>query len=222
MKTKRENIERGAQLLRECEGSLQGLVAQAASEGDYEGVLRLTAMAGGLAALADSALNGKIALPEVGLADSKPVKSGARVTPSGQDPTRKRKRRKTARRKKSGYPKFVRRRNDLIKVGWSKREKKEYEHRAPWESVQLVTQAIARAGASGEIFTSEDFLPVSAPEGTHEIPTYQGYLVLAWLVSCGFVKKHGRQGYTIPDCHGLKAQVAHLWKSLPTKQMLVR
>ena len=44
-----------------------------------------------------------------------------------------------------------------------------------------------------------------------ELPSYQAYLCLAWLVAAGLLERHGRQGYTIPNAQDLDRDLDAAW-----------
>lgn len=182
--------------IRQCETELRSLLAAAADAGEYEVVLKLTSWAQQLAALAASSVDG-----------SSSARKPASVTPSS-----------SAKRAAKGkdYPHFGRRGESLLKVGWSKREKKEYEHKAPKRAVDLLVSALVRIGTNGRIFQANDILPLADPDEGNEIPAYQVYLTLAWLRSLGLVDQHGRQGYSITKPKELVATVEGAWHSLGT------
>jgi hypothetical protein len=52
------------------------------------------------------------------------------------------------------------------------------------------------------------------PSGA-EVPSYQAYLVLAWLRKENMITQHGRQGYSLPSAVNLAASVKEQWERLP-------
>ena len=64
------------------------------------------------------------------------------------------KRRSSRPKDDSGYPKFFRQGDQLIRVAWSKREKGEYQHKATYSVVQAVALAIAGCGKNGRVFST--------------------------------------------------------------------
>lgn len=187
--------DKAIKAIRQCETELRGLLAAAADAGDYEIVLKLTLWAQQLAALTVST-DGSTSLrkPTIVAPDS----SVKRVV-KGKD-----------------YPRFGRRGESLVKVGWSKREKKEYEHKAPKRVVDLLASALVRTGANRRIFQASDILRLADPDDGNEIPAYQVYLALAWLRSLGLVDQHGRKGYSITKPKELVATADGAWHSLGT------
>jgi len=95
---------------------------------------------------------------------------------------------------KRDYPRFERDDDKLVKVGWSKKAREEYEHRAPRAAVLVFAEHVGKTTAKGKTFAIEDLLPVHDAAG-EELPSYQVYLALAWLRQAGAVVKKGRDGY---------------------------
>ena len=50
-----------------------------------------------------------------------------------------------------------------------------------------------------------------------DVPSYQAYLCLAWLVAAGLVSRHGRQGYTVAAAGDVDAAVEAAWQALPKR-----
>ncbi|GAH04275.1 unnamed protein product, partial [marine sediment metagenome] len=95
-------------------------------------------------------------------------------------------------------PKFIRDEfNDrLIKIGWSKKNRNEYEHRVPFAAAMNVARYLVESIDPDKLFQVDEILPIADSEG-HEIPSYQVYVTLAWLISTGLVEKKGRDGYLV-------------------------
>lgn len=120
-------------------------------------------------------------------------------------------------RKKASYPMFLREGESLVKVGWSRSEKSEYEHKSPKKVLPILAEVIAKAGARGKRFSMDRVLPLMDPDDGTRVPDYQVYLCLAWFRTLGFLIQHGRQGYSLAS----KAPVVPLlethWLSLPSR-----
>ncbi len=115
------------------------------------------------------------------------------------------------RRTSKQYPRFVRSEDRLVKVGWSKRDSAEYEHRASEVSVRAVVAALRDLGSRE--FSMDQLMPVDDGNGA-EVPSYQVYLIVAWLRALGAVRREGRGGYVaLPDCLIATAMEKH-WGSL--------
>jgi len=225
-------MDEAIQVVRTAEQKLRELILQAAKEADYDHLQLLAEWAKHLQTLLgahtvsedspaaakdrDSALP---APPRSGSharrapAKSRPPTSNTRRTAVGG---RGRKPRKSD-GKKPEYPKFFREGEMLVKVGWSRRERKTYEHKAPRRVLQALVQALVQAGKDGERFTMEGVFPLKDPADSSEIPAYQSYLTLAWLRGNGLVVQHGRQGYSLPEDTDLTRAGDRLWNNLPSR-----
>lgn len=126
----------------------------------------------------------------------------------------KKKRASTARKRSSSkYPKFRRDGDKLVKVGWSKKARKEYEHRAPEAAIDALLASARKRFGEGEYFTAPDVLPITAHTGD-ELPDYQGYLVLKWLHSIGLIVKRGRDQYALASGKDFEGEIRSQWKGL--------
>ena len=112
---------------------------------------------------------------------------------------------------KDAYPKFFRDGQTLVKVGWSKSEGAEYEHKCPKRAVDVLVGECARVGGPGKRFVMDTLLPLSDPDSKAEIPGYQAYVALAFLRHASLIDQHGRSGYSIPKPKSLLADTASAW-----------
>jgi hypothetical protein len=122
---------------------------------------------------------------------------------------------KKAKTAKREYPKFLRDGEELLKLGWSKREKKVYRHKAPKRVVLLVSQALQQFGQHNDRFVMEQVLPIRDLENDADVPSYQVYLSLAWIRKEKLLVQHGRQGYSLRPNVNLTDAVEERWKLLP-------
>lgn len=205
--------KQATEILADAERSMRELVGIAASAGDYELVIRLTEWARQLSAIARSAEHkptGATIVLDSGNARVPEARSQRKVRPG------KRIRRRSARgQKKGNFPRFVRRNDSLVKIGWSKTDRSEYEHRAPREVAMLLASAVRKRAENGNLVRAEDVMPVLDPRDGAEIPSYQAYLCLAWLKHEGLVVPQGRKGYTVPNTGALESTVEKKWATLP-------
>lgn len=125
----------------------------------------------------------------------------------------------TRRTKPGSYPRFIRRDDKLIKIGWSKRNKQEYEHKAPGSVVFAIAGHLRTHTRDGKLFTVNDMLPVPDPEQGGELPSYQVYLALAWLRSAGAISKHGRDGYAPDHARLTEKAMANQWDALSSEDI---
>jgi len=181
-------------LLRAVELDLRQLIEEASRVADYDSVMALGQLAKELSTmLAKPVLVGR-SFPKAGSAV--PTERPDPETTSPTDSAKKtRPKPHSARRK--GYPRFERDGQSLVKVGWSKTSKAEYEHRAHRGALLAVVASLQAKGKNGDRFTLDEILPISDGSGG-EVPSYQTYLCVAWLRDLGLIEQHGRQGYSIP------------------------
>jgi hypothetical protein len=111
------------------------------------------------------------------------------------------------------YPRFERQGDRLIKIAWSKKERREYEHRMAAPVLLQVAQIFAEQGGVGTPFLMDRLMPFKMPNG-EEIPSYQAYLALAWFRSLGFVESRGKDGYLVL-ISDLRRRVEQTWSDLP-------
>ena len=122
-----------------------------------------------------------------------------------------------ASRVKESYPKFERDGEKLVKIGWSKKEKKIYEHRAPKEAVICFHKQLTNKKDPNTTFTMDEILPVPDTNGG-EVPSYQAYLALAWLRDCGLVRRKGRDGYIYTERSTDEESINKIWTALPERE----
>ena len=211
-------IEQAVAVLGDAEKQLRELVGSAAGLGEYDAAMRLAQWAKALAALhSNGAADGRTKprsehdtsqatlvspLPAGGVTeDPRPASRRARRAPP-----------------KGEYPKFYRRGDQLLKIGWSKKERSEYEHKAPRRAIDLLADIIGKKGGNGKLFTSEDVLPLRDPADGSEVPGYQGYVALAWFKAAGLIKQNGRRGYSAKKGVNVTDGVSALWAGLREQQ----
>lgn len=112
------------------------------------------------------------------------------------------------------YPQFRRDGQALVKIGWSKSDRAPYEHKSPRAVLDRLLDRLLDVSVKGRRFTSDQLFPLTDERGD-EIPAYQPYLCLAWLISIGVVSRHGRQGYTLPvPASFARSAIDRAWNSL--------
>jgi len=199
-------ITRADEALRETEKMLRGLVSEAVNAGDYAAVVQLASWARSVAEIVRTLPTSASTGDDRAAASSKPP---AKVTPSILRGSRGGKK-----SLKDEYPRFYRQDDRLVRVAWSKREKKEYEHKAPHVVLRSLAAAMLEKGAGGRVFSTEEVLPIYDDEGTL-IPSYQAYVGIALLKQTGLLDQHGRQGYSVPQPKELEKAVDAVWRNLP-------
>ena len=137
------------------------------------------------------------------------------MRPKSQSHTTQTRRQSGARGVGRKYPMFEREGDRLVKVGWSKKKRAEYEHRASKEVVACFVQHLATHVREAELFDMEGLLPIP-DSGGGEVPDYQAYLTLRWLQEVGAVEKKGRDGYvlSIPE---LATKLEQFWSAIPVR-----
>ena len=117
-----------------------------------------------------------------------------------------------SRNKLGQYPKFVREGDNLVKIGWSKSQRAEYEHKSPKRLLAVLCESLT--SANGKRIMMDKVLPLKDPVTGSAFPDYQSYVCLAWLKSGGLVTQHGRQGYSLPKGIELEKSVETHWANL--------
>lgn len=195
--------DRAAELLRQTEVRLRSLLSEAATSADYSSVVQIASWARTLRDLTKSAPS-RDGSPAVAFPIQKPGKIAAE-TPLRKD---------SSRHYQESYPRFSRQGDQLIRVAWSKREKKEYRHKASHATLKALVTAMSEKGADGRVFSTDEVLPVHDSTDGSKVPDYQAYVVISLLKQTGLIDLHGRQGYSIPRIAQFKEDVEAVWKKL--------
>lgn len=194
-----DTIQRAKQILAESEMSLRRLIEEALRAQQYSIVAELAVLAEGVAKL----LTGHNLAP--------------RPQSNSVSAIETRKLAKTATLRKRQFPYFEKEADRLIKVGWSKKNKAEYEHRATKETVVTVVRHLLACVADGKTFQADDVLPVPDIPNNGEIPSYQFYLTLAWLRSMDVLAKQSSDGYILRHSNLDEVNLEQLWAHLPIR-----
>lgn len=203
-------VQRIQEILGQADRSLAELAAQLLASRDFDGATAAVDAARRLSTLltAEPRSSKESPEPAFGLRPEVHADNAGVKTATGAKPSRVR---------KGDYPRFIREGDTLIKIGWSKSEKAEYEHKSPKKVLDHIVPAISKVGAGGKRFAMDKVLPLKDPEGG-EIPDYQAYLCLAWLRVAGAVVQHGRQGYSVSKGAPLAAAVDSAWLKLTHRE----
>mgnify|MGYP006983099211 CR=1 FL=1 len=191
---------------------MRGLMARALNEQRYHDVAAVAPLAEGVAKL----IRGETLDQPGKLGDSAAIMVN-RVEPEQQPATLDTV--AALKQKKStgdDYPRFERDGDKLVKVGWSKKDRREYEHRAPRSAVFAVAATLSSQGRPGKVFSMESILPVKGSAG-EEIPSYQAYLALAWFRHTGAVEARGKDGYAVAGGSLATDALTSAWDNLPQK-----
>jgi hypothetical protein len=188
------------------------MLATAAAAGDYEAIVRIAGWAKVLAGMISEA--GLNQTEEASISVAQPPIPGTASFTAGSPAAATAARRPRAK----DYPEFFRNGATLVKIGWSKSQKAEYEHKAPLAVLQELAKTLVSAGAKRGRFAMESLLPLKSSADGSEIPSYQTYLCLAWLRAQGLVLQHGRQGYSIKPNTDLVAKAQERFEQLPEQR----
>ena len=197
-------LGRASNLLQETEAKLRGFLSEAATSGDYASVVQIASWARTLSEL----LNQK---------SIERATSAAPILRAVQNGAKERKNVSLPKRTRRNYPLFFRQDDQVVRIAWSKSEKKEYRHKAAYGILKVLAKAMAEKGADGRVFATDQFLPIRDSEND-EVPNYQAYLGISLFKQTGLIDQHGRQGYSIPRLADFKDSIEAVWKKLPELQ----
>jgi hypothetical protein len=207
-------------VLTEAETKLRELVGQAAAGSEYDVAAKIASAAKNVAAIASAfKWDGSVREPD---ALTKPGFQGADGTKRPLEAPERAGRRRGSKRagrtgraaRKRAYPRFYRDGDYLVKVAWSKKERREYQHKAPRRVADLLAAEIEKRSRNGRLFTSEEIFPLQDPQSAGDVPSYQAYAALAWFRQLGLVRPHGRRGYTVKKDGRLPEPLTAAWQSL--------
>ena len=210
----------------DAETRLRELLSRAVAAADYGALARLTELAREMARIAaelgtmesDSAPVGPLREPLREAEAGRPG-NGRQVRYGTADAGRPIARGYRTPASRNEYPRFLRNGNELVKIGWSRKKRGEYVHKAPRAAVDALLRAIAARQSGARLFTADELFshdrPLKDPATGQEWPAYQAYVALAWLRAVGVVRAHGRRGYSIVSKEPLPQAVEAAWNCLP-------
>jgi hypothetical protein len=199
-------LQRAIQAASRLEQDLQSLISEASSEGNYQVVTELASLAGEVRRLFKTS---QVASSSVHVELPRPERR--KESAKGEPPMEK-----VRAHAADKYPLFETESDRLVKIGWSKKAKSTYEHKAPRNVCESVSLMLAAAGTKNS-FRMEDNVDLRDSDG-QEIPSYQSYLVLAWLRWLGLVEKDGKGGYAwTPESFGAE-DFESAWSKTPTRR----
>lgn len=180
MKDKEEKV---IEILNKTESELQKAIVEAAQAGDYRSVDMARNAAVNIKNLRTQILN-PASKVEKGFTKNKPHVKRKSLSRKGT---------------RSHYPKFKVTKDTLIRIGWSKKQRREYTHKASrfvFDKTVKVMAALAQNGAGP--FLAEQIIEQANNNESETIPSYQVYLVIGLLRKAECIKQVGREGYDIP------------------------
>lgn len=211
--------DRAIQLLQAAEHALRQMISEALDAKAYRDVGILADAANTVAALSLKLGEPAGGAPETittPTAEVQQAMGGSSAAPAVHASAPTQTGRTNAATRRGVYPRFFRDGDRLVKVAWSKKERRTYEHRAPQEIIATLIDVIKKRKGEGKIFEADDILPLTNSNGEN-YPSYQSYLALAWLRDVGVVIKRGRDGYILKAGTAHREALARLWLALPTE-----
>ncbi len=191
------------EILRKAEDELREAIAEAARAGEYRDVDIGRTVAVNIKELCER-ISGN------GVQYSKPLEAK-------EEPASRKKRKKVSRRSKPpGLPRIEIRNGSLYKIGWSRKQKQEYEHKVPrmaFDTIVNGMSALAREGNGP--FMAEAVIEKINATTEDSIPAYQVYVVLAAFREWNLITQAGREGYSIPLDVAEKA--GKMWTELASR-----
>jgi hypothetical protein len=200
------DISKATRILDEAERKLLDLVVKSAEKGDYDGIALITSWAKTIRGLA-----GEHSV-ESAIQAHRPNTSQAGNLGTATETAR------TGRLKPNEYPVFYRERTSLVKIGWSKSQRSEYEHKVPESALDDLLDTLAKHGGSKGRFTIDAILPIRSSSDGNELPNYQLYLCVAWLRHLGLLMQHGRQGYSVKPGVDLMSRAKNEFRALSSRE----
>lgn len=169
------------EILVEAEASVLAVLVAAAASGDYAGIDHARAIAEKLRAI-------------IGNVDA--GSKAAERSPAVYARKRKKNRKRTP--KKGEYPRFKIEDGSLYKTGWSKKKADKYVHRVPISRVKKIGQALDHLAGGSDPVSAEQILESEFLKEAGSPPSYQIYIVLAFLKDRGVITSVGREGFLLP------------------------
>ena len=199
-------MDQALKYVAKCEADVRALIEQALEARQYEQIPALANLAAAVAGLVAT----QTSEPSL-TANSSPEMSSHAVTSSVTSAPQANIAVSRRVAKSNKYPKFERTNDRLVKIGWSKKDRSEYEHKVPYDVVDVVLAALSAKLIEVEYLKMDDLIPLDDKLG-QEIPSYQTYLVVAWLRDIGVVEKQGNDGYHFADMKRTALDLESLWQ----------
>jgi hypothetical protein len=145
------------------------------------------------------------------------IKSSRSVEEKEGPVSRKEQKKVSRRSKPEGLPRIEIRKGSLLRIGWSRKQKREYEHKVPrvsFDTIVNTMSALAREGSGP--FTAEAIIEKISATTEDSMPAYQVYVVLAALREWNIISQVGREGYNIPP--DISERANQVWREMADKQ----
>jgi hypothetical protein len=185
------------EILKRAEEELREAMAEAARAGEYRDVDICRGVAVNIKELCER-ISGN------GFKLTKP-------TEEKEEHISRREQKKNARRgKPEGLPRIEIRKGSLYRIGWSRKQKEEYEHKVPRTSFDTIVNTMSALSREGNgPFMAEAVIEKINATTEDSMPAYQVYVVLAALREWNLISQVGREGYNIPQDVAEKGQ--NMW-----------
>jgi hypothetical protein len=191
------------EILKRTEEELREAIAEAARAGEYRDVDIGRTVAVNIKELCER-ISGN------GLKSSKLAEEKERPV------SRKEQRKVSRRNKPEGLPRIEIRNGSLIRIGWSKKQKEEYEHKVPRASFDTIVNTMSALEREGSgPFMAEAVIDKINATTEDSMPAYQVYVVLAALCEWKIITKVGHEGYNIPP--DIKEKAQNVWTEIANK-----
>lgn len=204
-----ESAREVEKVLHACAEKLKALTEAALADGDFDSVLYVTTVLKKLSDLqhgmdTDSGVRRDLLVGKQTLeADDS----------SHRDPVQHHEPKGRA-KSNTAYPRFRRDGSHLVKVGWSKKSRQEYEHRAAFDVVLAVSSRLEETTAGSRTAGVDELHPLVVGDHGDQVPSYQLYLAIAWLRSERLLNRIGRKGYTSAAPGELAARARERWDEM--------
>lgn len=186
MKELRKQID---QILSETEVGLRNLIVGAAEKGDYVGVEEVRR-------IAVAVHNLRVQNEDVVFEAKQPPE----VRRSSSEPTAHTRKKSARKGISSKYPTFELRKDAIVRIGWSKKQRREYNHKVPRSVYDLSVKAMEMLLSKKKgPFMAEQIIDELNQSRSDAIPSYQVYVVIGLLREKNLIKQIGRDGYEIPS-----------------------
>jgi len=176
-------------VLKNAESELQKVISAAAEQGDYKKIdvarmyaVQLKEMQADLIQDSIEEKSNRMTTSNIGVETK-----GEVVTLKGKS-------------KKNIYPKYKIDHNSLVRIGWSKKDKREYSHKVSKDIYDQTIETIEKLTKTSKgPFAAEAIIDNINKESQSTIPAYQVYVVIGFLKDKDCIKQIGREGYSIPN-----------------------
>lgn len=207
-----DRLAKAREVLSATEAQLKDIVRDALSSGEYADVAAIAALAKSVSELCRSLIEQSESNETIPTDSEHAPGTTEKLSPPNDEPAARPVNR-TSGYEKLNYPRFERHARKLVKLGWSSKDRRIYEQRASYETVEEICRRFIEKSGSRRMLRVEKLLPMKTDSGD-EIPSYQVYLVLKWLQQHSVVERQGKEGYLVAQ---VDFDLKSLWERTPTR-----